>query len=50
VSKDAMTTKTKWLIAAGAVAAVALLAVGAVVIGWFVLERVPAVDLACDFL
>ena len=42
VSKDAMTTKTKWLIAAGAVVAAGLLAVGAVVIGFFVLERVPA--------
>ena len=36
-----MTTKTKWLIAAGAVAAVALLAIGAVVIVWNVLNYVP---------
>ena len=40
-----MTTKTKWLIAGGVIVAAGVLAVGVVVVGWNVLEEVPAANL-----
>jgi hypothetical protein len=40
-----MTTRTKWLMVGGAIAVVGVLAIGAVVVGWFVLEEVPPANL-----
>jgi hypothetical protein len=43
--EEAMTTRTKWLIAAGVIVAAGVLAVGVVVVGWSVLEAVPPANL-----